>query len=450
MSHKETKDKAEDEAIILIIGAGIVGLTLALALEKHVGIRAELYEQADKFVEDVGAGMGMYPNGLRVIRDISPDLLRNIQKSASPYRLRYWERNDGIEIAVAQEEELIHEPNSPELQSIGIRRWKLQKVLYEAALAKGIKIHFGKRMEKLEHVKGGVHVKFTDGSHRRTQLVFAADGARSHTRELLSSSKMRYTNVTCTMGISKTANTGFHDVIASSSQCHAVFFPTGSNEQCFQIHRPVLVHQADPGNWSNLGSSFGIAECQKLADELEKEGWNEKYLDPIRNVVSAVKVGFCLLEPPLKTWVYKGGRVVLLGDAAHPPVPYIGQGAQMGIEDAGTIALLMRHYCIDAFDRLDLFDFGVAMTVYEKIRLPRTSDMLDVSKFIGEMKQKQARHAKYNLTKEVLLQRDVFFHEHQSILFPGTAYDYREAVMKYISEESQMPTLREEEESEKV
>ena len=80
----------DDKAIpaVVIVGAGIVGLVLALALDKHCGIQAELYEQAPAFHDDVGAGMGMYPNGLRVIRDISRDLLHQIQQAGCPYVIR--------------------------------------------------------------------------------------------------------------------------------------------------------------------------------------------------------------------------------------------------------------------------------------------------------------------------------------------------------------------------
>jgi salicylate hydroxylase len=78
-------------ARIVIVGAGIVGLVLALAIKKNINITPELYEQAPAFHDDVGAGMGMYPNGLRVIRDISPSLLKAIRNAGHPYLYRRWE-----------------------------------------------------------------------------------------------------------------------------------------------------------------------------------------------------------------------------------------------------------------------------------------------------------------------------------------------------------------------
>ena len=89
----EAHDDSSSAAVapVAIVGAGIVGLVLALALDKHCGIKAELYEQAKAFHDDVGAGMGMYPNGLRVIRDISPELLQAIQEAGYAYVLRRYE-----------------------------------------------------------------------------------------------------------------------------------------------------------------------------------------------------------------------------------------------------------------------------------------------------------------------------------------------------------------------
>ena len=66
-----------------------------------------------------------------------------------------------------------------------------------------------------------------------------------------------------------------------------------------------------------------------IAKQLRAEGWHEKYIEPLEeNLIQAVRVGFALFDKPLKKWVK--GNIALAGDAAHPPVPYIGQGAQQG------------------------------------------------------------------------------------------------------------------------
>jgi len=86
--------KSQENTRVVICGGGIVGLTLALALKKLLNITPEVYEKARAFHDDVGAGMGMYANGLRVIRDISPDLLKAIRAQGRPFLSRHFEVRD--------------------------------------------------------------------------------------------------------------------------------------------------------------------------------------------------------------------------------------------------------------------------------------------------------------------------------------------------------------------
>ena len=97
--------------------------------------------------------MGMYPNGLRVLRDISPQLFREVQEAGYPYKYRRWERHDGTEVAVAEENVLSDRDDS--LQTIGIRRWRLQRVLHDAARKADIPIHFGKRTKSVSSLPDG-------------------------------------------------------------------------------------------------------------------------------------------------------------------------------------------------------------------------------------------------------------------------------------------------------
>jgi 2-polyprenyl-6-methoxyphenol hydroxylase-like FAD-dependent oxidoreductase len=72
-------------------------------------------------------------------------------------------------------------------------------------------------------------------------------------------------------------------------------------------------------------------------------------------------------KPPLDTWVGANGRVILVGDAAHPPVPYIGQGAMMAMEDVGVLVRCLKHYCCKAGGSFDDSDANLqaATAVYQ-------------------------------------------------------------------------------------
>jgi salicylate hydroxylase len=226
---KRTDNKPPAE--IAICGGGIVGLVLALAIKKHLGIIPEVYEKATAFHDDVGAALSMYSNGLRVIRDISHDLLHAIRENGAAYEYRRWEDHTGK--IIAESDEFILCDGEVELSSIGIRRWKLQKVLYDAMIAEGIPIIFSKATVDVQPLDNcHTEVTFQDGTKRKTQLLFACDGGKSIIREILAGDacKLKYTGVTCMMGISESKDQPFHGISFPSSQtthCHSVYFPTG-------------------------------------------------------------------------------------------------------------------------------------------------------------------------------------------------------------------------------
>lgn len=314
----ETTTLSNDE--IAIAGGGLVGLVLALALKK-LGLTPVIFERIPAFHDEVGAGMGLYANGLRVIRDISPSLLEEIRQAGYPYLYRRWERHDGTQVAMAQEDVLCGKED--EIQSLGIRRWKLQKILYDAVIEAGIQVHFGKGLQDVtQNNKGLVRLEFEDGTTHTSQILFAADGVRSTVRRLVNKdSKLEYTGVTCVMGMAEhnPCDRGICFPSSLTTKCHGCFFPTSQEEQCFQMHFSVPEEDADKGNWGQLSQQVGVQECLKLSEQMQNDGWAERYILPLHQVTHAVRIGFCTLQPPLHKWVYGQGRIVLLGDAAHPP-----------------------------------------------------------------------------------------------------------------------------------
>lgn len=224
-----------------------------------------------------------------------------------------------------------------------------------------------------------------------------------------------------------------------TSKCHGAFYPVGETEQCFQFHFPVPEEEAksSQGSWGNLTEHVGHEECTALAEQLVQDGWDKKYLEPLYHMDNAIKIGFSTLDPPLETFVQ--GQVALVGDAAHPPVPYLGQGAQQGLEDAGTLALLLKHLCVckagkDGKPSIVMSKLQSALKLYDKMRVPRTHDIFTKSEAWGKHQQKRAECEKFNKKKETLIQRDVFFHETMPVLLPGVQHDYKDEVMKALPE----------------
>ena len=93
---------------------------------------------------------------------------------------------------------------------------------------------------------------------------------------------------------------------------------------------------------------------------------------------------------PLDKWSTANGRICLIGDAAHPPVPYIGQGAMMAMEDVGVLARLLRHHCCKGgtqpFAPTDEA-LAAATADYEAMRIPRVRRILGSSHTLGKTQQ---------------------------------------------------------------
>lgn len=344
-----------------------------------------------------------------------------------------------------------------DLQPLGIRRWRLQKILLEAVSARGIQVHFNKKICSITtpSSEGGsdVTIFFCDGTNITTELLLAADGAKSPIRSAVAGhlAKLKYTGITCLYGCSPAAREARGICFPSSetTKCHGCFYPVNANEQCFQFHIPTPLHSIEEGGWGTLMGNVGEQECRKLAEKLQKDGWDDKYLQPLYYAHKAIKVPFALLEPHLESFVFSQ-KIVLVGDAAHPPVPYLGQGAQQGLEDAGTLALLLQKVCTNGGQGFSLEHIGSALDVYNRLRVPRTAEIIKNSKGMGRMQQKRADNKRYNEIKEEMIRRDVFFHETMEVILPGATYNYKTEVLDALRDGPLLPVLEENEDDERL
>ncbi|KAL9185954.1 hypothetical protein ACHAXT_003731, partial [Thalassiosira profunda] len=362
-----------------------------------------------------------------------------------------------------------------ELLSLGIRRWKYQQVLYESCVKAGIHVHFGKRLQKatsLPTSDGGdakTLLHFKDGSQITASLLVGADGINSKVRNYVTDPSSQsdsaeyvpaYTGVTCLMGCANVPRVrGICFPSSATTKCHACYYPTRAPregtadapddcEQVFQIYFPSPVER--PDTWRTLTPEEAREECKELAVKLRSDGWNEQFLKPLESptLTGVLRVGLRSREG-LDCWHVGGdgsdvaeesvGRAVLLGDAAHPPVPYIGQGAQMAMEDAGTLSMLLAHYCPmtqqSESASPDLSQFSKAMAVYDSLRVSRTKAILGSSVQLGKTQQKRAESKLYNAWREMSIKAQVWAYGTLPVMRPGAAFDYRAAVEEALSAE---------------
>lgn len=223
-------------------------------------------------------------------------------------------------------------------------------------------------------------------------------------------------------------------------------------EIIFQIFFPT---EERPESWKALSEEEGAKECRDLAAILKGEGWSTLFTNALENATSVLRTGL-RARSPIPVWhaPAKSPRVILLGDAAHPPVPYIGQGAmvfkhvdlviipyQMAIEDAGILSLLVQRFCKPTpTSALNLAGLDLVSSVYEKIRLPRTTMMLAASSSLGEMQLSRSNSANWfsTMLKEFEIKAKVALFGTLPIMLNGSGYDYKVEVEKELKIQSKL------------
>ncbi|MGB6456893.1 MAG: FAD-dependent monooxygenase, partial [Streptosporangiaceae bacterium] len=346
---------------VIIAGGGTGGLAAALALRK-VGIEPLVLERAPAFTA-IGAGLGLQVNAMKALTYIGGD--------------DYW-RQSSARIDVAEQRGLpaddLISASSYEAQVrkygehyyCGHRADLLTSLL--DALPSGC-VRTGSRVAGVEQTPGDVRVRLETGEEIRGELLIGADGLRSRVRSLLfGEQESRFTGVVVWRGLIPRAKVPdrYDGKLVSwlGPRRHVLLYP--------------LRHAAHPDSVYSLSAFVPAAEVYReswtasgdLADlHASLAGACPALHDLLASMESALITGIYFRDP-LENW--GSGRVVLLGDAAHPAPPSAGQGAGMALEDAVMLAA-----CLDRHGRGGEL---AAVREYVYRRRSRTVRMLESSR----------------------------------------------------------------------
>jgi salicylate hydroxylase len=329
-------------------------LAAALALLR-LGIDVELYEQAPELTE-VGAGVQIGANGSRVLHALGlKEALERVQVVPSGKEARLW--NTG-------ERWTTFDLGAVSLERYGAPHMTLHRGDLHAALADAIRwlrpdaIKLSRRCVGLTQSTKGVEAAFADGDTVKAQVVIGADGIHSAVRaSLFGADKPQFTGVVAWRGlvpmerippqISHTAATSW-----LGPGRHVLHYPVRRGEL---MNAVLFVERKDwqVESWSVRGTT------QELANDFR--GWHADVHAIIANMDAPYKWALMLREPMAR---WSEGRVTLLGDACHPTLPFLGQGAVMALEDAYVLA-----QCLKRHPR----DVAAAFTRYEEARRERTA-----------------------------------------------------------------------------
>lgn len=346
---------------VLIAGAGIGGLTAALAL-LDAGIDCDLYEQAPE-LREVGAGLQLAPNGTRVLfaLGLEPSVLRDgVETSDKIVRLwstgQTWSQYDP---AVATPVERFGSP------MFLMHRGDLHAMLVDAVRArKPGAIHLKARCIDFEQSETQVHMTLDDGRRIAGDILIGADGLHSRVRQrLFGPATPKFTGILAWRGMASMERLPPHLRRPVSTQ----WLGPNGHVTCYPVHRGKLLNMVGEVERDDWRLESWVEPGTREECLMDFPGWHRDLLDIIDSIDQLYKWGLFLREP-LPQWSV--GRVTLLGDACHAMLPFLGQGANMAIEDGYVLAR-----CVAAFKD----DPVAALKRYETARLKRTTEIVQRS-----------------------------------------------------------------------
>ena len=308
---------------VLIAGAGIGGLTAALALLKR-GIDVDVYEQASE-LKEVGAGVQLSANGTRVLHLLGVgEALRALSCEATGKEVRLWSTGETWKLFDLGAESIARYG----FPYLTVYRPDLLSVLADAVRReKPGAIHLGARIDGFTQTAGEVKLGKATG-----EALIGADGVHSTIRQaLFGPDKPTFTGNIAWRGIApmeklpaRMARLVGTNWIGPGG--HIVHYPLRGG---MLMNFVGLRERADwrIESWSTKGTTEEV-----LADF---RGWSEDVQTLIRALATPYKWAMMVREPMAKWTV---GRVTLLGDACHSMLPMLAQGAVMAIEDGYILA----------------------------------------------------------------------------------------------------------------
>lgn len=338
--------------MIGVLGGGIGGLTAAIAL-RRAGIEAVVFEQAARFGR-VGADINLTPNAVRALDGLG--LGDAIRRTAARPRFRIsrlWDTGEETSrLGMAEEAERRY--GAPQLT---LHRADLLEALEGALPAEAIRL--GHRATGVDQDAAGVIIRFADGGTTRVTALVGADGIHSVVRAALHGEEQpRFTGVVAFRAVVPAARLAglpnldsFTKWWGPNPQSQIVTFPLNRGADIF-VFATIAQDSWTQESWTQPGR---VEELRALYADFHPEA------RALLDACDAVLKTALWERDPLPFW--SRGRVTLLGDAAHPMMPFMAQGACQAVEDAVVLSRCLA----------DSPDVAQAFATYQAARQERTA-----------------------------------------------------------------------------
>jgi salicylate hydroxylase len=373
---------------ILIAGAGLGGLATAACL-LQAGYDVEVYEQASKLGE-IGAGIQLSAPAVKVLHNLGlENALKAVSVKPQAFEFRLYNTGEVLhKVPLAKTHEESH--GAPYYH---IHRSDLHQILANKVLELGPNsVHLNSEATGFTENNQNAFLHLADGRKVKGDILIGADGIKSAIRDqIVGVTPPDFTGQVAwraTVDVKKLPANFMEKIVAiwCGPKKHAVVYYLRSGELL------NFVGCVENEKWQN--ESWTVkADWQELKDDFA--GWN----DEIQTIIDNIDKDQCYLwsmnnRVPIKNW--RTNKAVVMGDAAHPTLPYMASGAVMAIEDA---AVLMRSLNTneDVIEALDMF---------QRNRVDRTGLIVTESTEHGELyhlsnkEEFEAGFGKKNIAKE--------------------------------------------------
>ncbi|MFI1164506.1 FAD-dependent oxidoreductase [Streptomyces sp. NPDC020801] len=348
---------------VIIVGGGIGGLSSAFALARE-GLHVRVLERAKEFGE-VGAGIQLAPNCTRILDEY--DLLDEAKSlGVHPENMVMRDALDARELTRLDLTDLERRYGYPYLV---IHRSDLHALLLLACRRAGVELLTDRKVVGYDNTTTGARISLTDGSVEEAPLIIAADGLHSVARNVLVGDDVvssRYVAYRAAVPFDQVRadRVAERDVLVYvGPRCHFVQYPLRGGEMLNQV--------------AVFASPTADSGTEKWGGPEELDAAFEGTCDTIREAIPLMwrdRWWQMLDRDPVDTWVH--GRVALLGDAAHPPLQYMAQGAIMAIEDGWVLA---HHLARNPSD------WDAALAAYQAVRVEHCRRVQTTARAWGEL-----------------------------------------------------------------
>lgn len=317
-----------DGAAIAVVGAGVAGLTAAIAFARH-GAAVTVVEQADE-ISPVGAGLQLSPNATRIIRELG--ILEPIE--------RLWHEPDHIRLVSGRDLSVLARVPADRFARSRwgapygvLHRSVLQKALLDAAAASGA-CRIVLRRPVRSTSESGLREDIREISGKAPDLIVGADGVWSNVRRVVPDHGTARFSGYVAWRMMLEGNPGRRPFDRSAT---TAFLGPSSHLVAYPLASTGTLNLVAIARGRNPGESWDAAE-DRAATGLATEAFRTWHPD-IRAAVGSARETNCwpLFEVAEGSWT-NGGDIVLIGDAAHAMMPFAAQGAAMAIEDAFELA----------------------------------------------------------------------------------------------------------------